>query len=237
MEMVLHRAHTRGAFENEWLSTSYSFSFADWHDPKRMGFGALRVINDDSLAPASGFGMHPHRDMEIITIVTSGTLTHKDDMGNTGTVPAGEFQVMSAGTGVVHSEYNDSPDTSLTLFQIWITSARSGIEPRYAQKPIGLRDPASPGIIPLVVPDGTPQGLPIYQDAYISRLVIDEDHPFTYTLRSPNNGLYIFVVEGALMAAGESLERRDALGVWDADAVDLTAHGSAIALLIEVPMA
>src|SRR5690606_12496739 len=137
--------------EHGWLSTRYSFSFANWYDPSRMGFGALRVINDDRIAPANGFGAHGHRDMEIVTIVTKGTVRNEDSMGSRGTVPAGDVQAMSAGTGVVHAERNDSPDEELTLFQIWIETARPGAVPRYAQKPFGLGS-HEPGLTLLVAP-------------------------------------------------------------------------------------
>lgn len=235
MEKTLHRAKDRGKGEHGWLSTRYSFSFADWHNPERMGFGKLRVLNDDTIAPASGFGMHPHRDMEIITIVTAGTLTHKDNMGNTGTIEAGDVQAMSAGTGIVHAEWNNSADAPLSLFQLWIEPNRKGVLPRYGQKPFPY-DPTTPGIMVLAAPDGNPEGLPIHQDAYISRLVLDGELPYVYKLRSTDSGLYVFVIETAVTVAGERLERRDALGVWGTSEVRLAAPGLATVLLIEVPM-
>ena len=134
MNTVLHRANERGKSELDWLSSRFSFSFAEWYNPERMGFGSLRVINDDTIAPSSGFNMHAHRDMEIITIVMEGAVTHKDSEGNKGVVMAGDVQVMSAGTGIVHSEYNDSADETLKLFQIWITPNRQGVPFQYAQK-------------------------------------------------------------------------------------------------------
>lgn len=235
MEKVLHRADKRGRGDHGWLSTRYSFSFADWYEPARMGFGALRVLNDDTIAPASGFPMHGHRDMEITTVVTSGTLTHRDSLGNTGVVHAGDVQVMSAGTGVVHSEYNASPAEPLTLFQIWIQTKKSGEAPRYDQKSFGIVR-AGDGIAPLVGPIDGESPLAIRQDAFISRAAIDADHPGEYRLHKEGNGVYIFVIEGTAEAAGERLSARDALGVSDTDAVTITAAAHADILLIEVPM-
>lgn len=236
MEKVLHRSDERGRGEHGWLSTRYSFSFADWYEPSRMGFGALRVINDDRIAPANGFGAHRHQDMEIVTIVTKGAVAHEDSMGNSGEVPAGDVQAMSAGTGVTHAERNDSALEELTLFQIWIASDRKGASPRYAQKPFGL-DSKEPGLTLLVGPDGTPGALPIYQDAYIHQGILDGGHPLTYALKDPTHGLYVFVIEGTVSVAGETLKDRDALGVADVDEVSLVSDGFARVLLIEVPLA
>lgn len=235
MQKIIHRADERGVGEYDWLKTRYSFSFAQWYDPARMGFGALRVINDDWIAPAHGFGAHPHRDMEIITIVTAGTVTHEDSMGNAGTVPAGDVQAMSAGTGVVHAERNDSPDEPLTLFQIWIATGTPGAAPRYAQKPFGLMD-MTPGLRLLVGPDGTPDALPIYQDAYVSMARIAADTPCTYTLHDEMHGIYVFVVDGSVQVADETLGARDALGISEVASVVLSATAPATALIIEVPL-
>lgn len=234
MKKVLHRADERGRGEHGWLSTRYSFSFADWYDPSRMGFGMLRVINDDRIAAGSGFGAHRHQDMEIITIVTKGAVTHEDSMGNRGEVPAGDVQVMSAGTGVTHAERNDSKDEELTLFQIWISSDRKGATPRYAQKAFGLGS-TEPGATVLVAPDDTGGALPIYQDAYLVQGIIDREHPLAYELKNPSHGLYVFVVDGTVKVAGEVLASRDALGIVDAEEVLLESDALARVLLIEVP--
>jgi redox-sensitive bicupin YhaK (pirin superfamily) len=200
-----------------------------------MGFGALRVINDDTIDPSNGFGMHPHRDMEIITIVTKGTVTHQDSMGNKGEIRAGQVQVMSAGTGVVHSEYNDSPTEALELFQIWIFPHTLSVEPRYAEEVFVA--PVSNILQPLVVPlgeDGAPLG--IQQDAYISRLVLEAGSEYRYGIHRPGNGLYVFVVDGAVGVAEEVLTMRDAVGVWDTELVTLNATERSELLLIEVPV-
>jgi hypothetical protein len=235
MEKILHRAGKRGERDYGWLATRYSFSFGDWYEPARMGFGALRVLNDDTIAPASGFPMHGHRDMEIVTIVTSGTLTHKDSLGNTGVVRTGDVQVMSAGSGIVHSEYNASPNEPLTLFQIWIQTVEEGSAPRYDQKSFdAIR--AEDGIVPLVGPAGEAYPLEIHQDAFISRIIVDLDHPCAYHMHREGNGVYIFIVEGAAEVTGERLHARDALGISEADAVNITAGAHTDILLIEVPL-
>lgn len=235
MKIVLHRAEDRGRGEHGWLSTRYSFSFADWYDPARMGFGALRVLNDDRIAPASGFGAHPHRDMEIVTIVTKGAVTHEDSMGNRGTVPAGDVQAMSAGTGVVHAERNDSPDEPLELFQLWIQTAQPGAAPRYAQKPFGLGS-TEPGFTLLAGPDGTPDALPLYQDAYVSYGVLAPGQGLTYPRRGAAHGVYVFVIEGTVRVAGETLDTRDAIGITDASELALASDALARVLIMEVPV-
>jgi redox-sensitive bicupin YhaK (pirin superfamily) len=235
MEKVLHHSEKRGRSDHGWLSTHYSFSFGDWYEPTRMGFGALRVLNDDTIAPASGFPMHGHRDMEIVTIVTNGTLTHKDSLGNTGVVRTGDVQVMSAGTGIVHSEYNASPDEPLTLFQIWIQTEEDGNVPRYDQKSfetVHVED----GIVSLVGPEGEKNPLFIRQDAFISRTVTDSSHPREYRLQREGNGVYVFIIEGAAEVAEEQLLTRDALGISNANTVSITTTSRADVLIIEIPM-
>ena len=235
MKKVIHRADERGRGEYGWLSTRYSFSFADWYEPTRMGFGALRVINDDRISPSHGFGAHRHQDMEVITLVTKGAVTHEDSMGNKGTVPAGDVQVMSAGTGVTHAERNDSPDEELTLFQIWIATNKRNAEPRYAQKPFGL-GASTPGLTLLVASTDGEGALPIHQDAYIYQGVINHEHTLTYTLKDATHGVYVFVIDGQVRVAGEVLSARDALGVTDAEDIHIESEGVARVLLIEVPL-
>lgn len=232
MQKTMHRDSERGGGEYDWLNTRYSFSFANWYNPERMGFGALRVINDDRIAPSSGFGAHSHQNMEIITIVTSGTVTHKDSIGNTGTVPAGDVQVMSAGSGVTHSEYNDSSDEELALFQIWIESKSKGIAPRYAQK--SFRDAGATAL--LVSPDGRDGSLSIHQNAFITRMHLSAGERTLYELRDSENGAYLFVTKGTVSAADEVLSARDALGVSETPSVPLSAEASAELIVIEVPV-
>lgn len=231
MKKTIHRADERGVGEHDWLSTRYSFSFANWYEPTRMGFGALRVLNDDKIKGRNGFGAHGHRDMEIITIVLSGTLTHQDSMGNTGTIQAGEVQVMSAGTGVVHAEFNDA-DEELTLFQLWIQSDQNGHEPRYAQRafPIDAKETL------LVAPLGHKDALGIHQDAYVTKMTLSEKESLIYDIKKAGNGAYVLVVEGQVTVVEEVLRKRDAIGIEDVKTVAFTADSETQLLLIEVPM-
>jgi redox-sensitive bicupin YhaK (pirin superfamily) len=231
MKTVIHKANMRGVGEYEWLSTRYSFSFADWFEPTRMGFGALRVINDDVIAPANGFGTHMHQDMEIITIVMKGAVTHTDSLGNMGRVSEGEVQVMSAGTGVAHSEYNDSSSEPLELFQLWIEPKEYGIASRYEQKHFNF-NAIGPGSVQLVGKDS----LHINQDAGISFAVADLHTPLLYEI-TEGNGLYAFVVDGEAVIAETHLNGRDAIGITEESSITITTPTKGRLLLIEVPMA
>jgi quercetin 2,3-dioxygenase len=233
MKTLLHTAASRGHADHGWLKSDFSFSFADWHDPERMGFGALRVLNDDFIAPRSGFELHAHRDMEIITIVTAGTVTHEDSMGNAEHIKAGEVQVMTAGTGVTHSEYNHGAEP-LILFQIWIVPRARGLRPRYAQWKFA--DPVASEPQLLVSPSGEGESLQINQDAFISRLVLTKGVTYEHQMRTINGGLYIFVVSGKAAVAGIALGHRDAAGVSETEHVSITATDDTHLLLIEVPM-
>jgi redox-sensitive bicupin YhaK (pirin superfamily) len=235
MKTLIHKSSDRGKGEHGWLSSRFSFSFADWYEPTRMGFGALRVLNDDTIQPASGFGMHPHKDMEIITIVMGGTVTHKDSMENTGTVPAGDVQVMSAGTGVTHSEYNESKTEPLKLFQLWIETQIPGVRPRYAQATFP-RETAPGELTLLVAPLENDEALGIYQGAYICCGSADATHPISYKVRGKGNGVYIFVIDGELTAGGETLGARDAVGISEIETIELASPSRASFLLIEVPL-
>lgn len=236
MEHVIHQAKDRGVAEHGWLHTRFSFSFAHWYDPERMGFGALRVINDDALDPESGFDLHPHDNMEIITIVTEGTITHGDSMGNKTQVPAGDVQVMSAGTGVVHSEHNFSSDQDLRLFQIWIIPKTRGIAPKYGQKSFGTEWTAD--ILQLLVsPDGREDSLAIHQDAFVYRGHLTSGKTTDYSLKNASrNGIYILVIEGGLDIHGHKLGKRDAIGLWDTDTIRIQADRDCTYLLFEVPL-
>lgn len=227
--LTLHRASERGGGEHGWLSTRHSFSFADWYEPTRMGFCTLRVLNDDVITVGHGFGTHGHANMEIITVVTQGVLAHADSLGSEGRLVPGEVQVMSAGTGVRHSEYNGG-DAELRLFQIWIMPDTENVTPRYDQRSFDIR----PGETLLVAPMGHPGALNMHQDAYISRISLKKER-HAYQLKKAGHGVYFFIIEGAVTIAGEELGRRDALGVEQADSVLLSAEGTADVLAIEVP--
>lgn len=235
METIIHRADSRGGGDYEWLSTRHSFSFAHWYNPLRMGYGALRVLNDDVVAPSSGFGMHAHSNMEIITIVMKGVVTHTDSMGNSFEVSAGDVQVMSAGTGVRHSEENASTSEPLEFFQIWIEPNVQSSAPRYAQKPFGLTDTTT-GLSSIVAPDESEGALAIQQDAYISLAVVDGQNPLTYTLRDESHGVYIFVIMGSVSIMDNELEARDAIGFSESGQINISTKDRSSLLIIEVPM-
>jgi redox-sensitive bicupin YhaK (pirin superfamily) len=235
MRKVLHQADERGASDLGWLKSRFSFSFADWYEPTRMGFGALRVINDDTIAPLGRFGMHPHADYEIITIPLTGSVTHEDSMGNRGEVGAGEVQAMSAGTGIVHSEFNASVAEPLELFQIWIAPNVRGAKPRYSQKRFDSAGRTGRWQM-LVAEDGVPDTLPTYQDARILRADLETGTSLAYEIAHEGNGAYVLVIDGEVDVAGEHLGRRDALGISETREFALTATAPASVLLFEVPM-
>lgn len=230
--LTIHKADARGNGEYGWLSTHYSFSFANWYDPTRMGFGALRVLNDDTIANNSGFGTHGHNNMEIITIVTEGKLAHKDSMGSVGLLSEGEVQVMSAGVGITHSEYNGG-EGDLKLFQIWIIPDQMNITPRYDQR---LFPKTEHGETLLVAPQGHQDALTINQNAYISSITLDAGHPFEYKVKKNGHGVYFFIVDGEATIAGITLGPRDAIGVEQAESISLQTGDKAEVLAIEVPM-
>lgn len=237
MKVVIHPAGERGAGEHGWLSTRYSFSFNTWYEPTRMGFGALRVLNDDRIAPGAGFPPHSHRDMEIITIVTKGAVAHADSTGSEGVTHAGEVQVMSAGSGVAHSEFNASDSEPLELFQLWIETKTPGIPPSYASKQFEQAD----GSILLVAPRSSleassGQALGIEQDAFITTVSQAKGSSFTYINRISTNGVYLFVIQGSVQVAEHVLSERDALGVSDTSSIEVQVLEDSQFLLIEVPM-
>lgn len=237
MKKILHPASTRGTADYGWLKANYSFSFANYFDPNRLQFGLLRVLNDDTIAPAMGFGKHPHQNMEIVTIPQSGGVRHKDSMGNEGVVSSGEIQVMSAGSGVEHSEVNASPNESLKLFQIWIFPETQNVTPRYDQKKIG--ELLTPNKISTVVkPKSEAQDheLWIHQQAYFNLGEFTENTNTTYSLKKAGHGIYLMVIEGQATVDNEILNTRDALGIWDTEEVSISVNKDTRLLLIEVPM-
>lgn len=233
---VLHKAGDRGHADHGWLQARHSFSFAGWYNPERMHFGALRVLNDDTIAAGQGFGTHPHDNMEIVTVVTEGALEHRDSMGNQGIIRAGEVQVMSAGTGVQHSEFNADKHQRTRLFQIWIFPRRRGAAPRYQQ--IALDPQQGTGRFQqLVSPDPDDAGAWIGQDAWLHLGKFTKAQTERYTLRRPGNGLYAMVVAGSATIAGNVLGERDAVGISGQQTVEMHigAEGAEL-LLIDVPM-
>ena len=238
MKTILFKSGDRGKGDYGWLQANYSFSFANYRDPERDHFGALRVLNDDFIKAGAGFGEHPHRDMEIISIPLKGGLKHKDSMSNSW-IPlmAGEVQVMSAGTGVVHAEKNASSDEVLNLFQIWVIPERRGFDPGYAQK-VFSKDDRQDKLQVLVTDykDPSEGALKIHQDALISRLDLSKDNAFEYQLKSDRHGVYMMIISGEVDSEGKTLESRDAMGIWDTDQFKVSARATAEILFIEVPM-
>ncbi len=233
---VFHAANKRGHANHGWLDAHHSFSFAGWYDPTRIHFGALRVLNDDIVAGGEGFGRHPHDNMEIITIVLDGTLEHKDSMGHTQQIVPNEVQVMSAGTGITHSEYNADKKKIVNLLQTWIFPKAKGFQPRYDQATFAPADRINK-LQPIASPiDNEDAGLKIHQDAWIYRTTLESGKSITHKLHSPNHGTYIFVIDGKVNVAGQELNKRDALGVSETDIIELSADNDSDVLIFEVPM-
>ncbi len=238
MKTVVHRADSRGFANHGWLQASHSFSFANYFDPQKVHFGALRVLNDDLIAPSMGFSTHPHNNMEIITIPLKGELKHKDSMFNEWqSVHPGEVQVMSAGTGVFHSEINGSNKEHLSLFQIWIMPERENVEPRYDQKVFESEERRNK-LQTLVSGYDLPfkDALKIHQNARLSRIDLDAGKSLNYETISVNHGIYIMVIHGKVEVDGQILNTRDAAGVIDAATIDINAQDDSELLFIEVPM-
>ena len=235
MKKVFHPASSRGAADHGWLQAKHSFSFANYYNSERVQFGALRVLNDDIIAPGMGFGTHPHDNMEIITIPLEGALEHKDSMDNIGVIETDEIQVMSAGSGVYHSEYNKNKDQSVSLLQIWVFPNKKNVTPRYDQKNIkDLKKVNS--FYPIVTPDQNGPGMWIHQDAWFHLGEFDKETRINYNINKKGNGVYAFLIEGSVQIDGESLEKRDALGIWDTEKFELLANQNSRVLLIEVPL-
>jgi quercetin 2,3-dioxygenase len=234
MKSILHKASDRGHADHGWLNAHHSFSFANWQDPSKVHFGMLRVLNDDIVAGGQGFGMHPHNDMEIITIILEGKLQHKDNMGNGSVISVGDVQVMSAGTGVMHSEFNPS-DEAANLFQLWIFPKEKNIKPRYDQKK--FEESERKNKVQMVASGLRKNGeLYIHQDAAISLADVSNGKKLTYEMQKKGNGVYIMVIEGAVRAGEETLSKRDAAGFWETDSVEIEAQEESRLLLVEVPM-
>ncbi len=235
MKTVLHKANTRGHANHGWLNSYHSFSFANYHDPDRMNFGVLRVLNDDVVTAGRGFGTHPHNNMEIISIPLEGDLQHMDNMGNSTVIKEGDLQVMSAGTGVSHSEYNKNKDEPVKFLQIWIFPNKKNVTPRYDQ--ISIRDMATKnGLYQIVSPNPTDQGVWIHQDAWFHMGNYEAGKIDTYTLKKEKNGVYIFLLEGEMEVNDQSLKKRDGFGIWETNAFTIKATKAAKVLVMEVPM-
>lgn len=216
------------------MHAKHSFSFGSWYNPERVNFGALRVLNDDIVAAGMGFGTHPHDNMEIITIPLSGSIAHKDSMGNASTIKTGEIQVMSAGTGIKHSEFNPINE-ELNLFQIWIFPNQKNVTPRYDQFEMDIAKMKN-NFLQLVSPNQNDQGTWIHQNAWIHITEMDENTQLNYTLKDPSNGVYFMLVNGEIKINDQELNQRDALGVWNTTTVPITTKTKSKIIAIEVPM-
>ena len=235
MKKTFHPSAARGEANHGWLHAKHSFSFAQFFNPERIQFGALRVLNDDVIAPGMGFGTHPHNNMEIITIPLKGALEHKDSMDNIGVVAVDEIQVMSAGTGVSHSEYNKNKDQPLNLLQLWVLPNQQNVVPRYDQKNIKSLKKTN-ALYRVISPNHDAAGMWIHQDAWFHLGDFNQKTTVPYSLHKQGNGVYAFMIEGRASIEGESLEKRDALGVWETEGFSITAEKNSRILLVEVPM-
>ena len=234
--MIFHKADTRGHEDHGWLNTYHSFSFARYHDPKRMQFGTLRVLNDDTIAAGTGFGRHPHDNMEIISIPLKGLLEHKDSMNNTQIIKTGDIQVMSAGTGIFHSEYNGDKNKEGKFLQIWVLPNKLDVQPRYDQITL---DPSKRinKLQQIVSPNPKDEGVWIYQDAWFYLGKIQNNHQVNYKIQRKGNGVFCFLLYGEMKINNNLLQKRDAIGLWDLDSIDLVSLSDDSEILImDVPM-
>jgi redox-sensitive bicupin YhaK (pirin superfamily) len=233
MKTVFHSSASRGHADHGWLNAKHSFSFASWYNPERIHFGMLRVLNDDIVAGGMGFGKHPHDNMEIITIPLAGSIQHEDSMGFSEVIRAGEVQVMSAGTGIYHSEYNPNPNEELNLFQIWIFPNQKQVTPRYAQRKYELQNGA---FTELVGPEHSGIATWIHQEAWLSMGEFDTNTTISYTLKNPNCGAYIMLIDGSIQIGQQILQQKDAVGISDTAQIEINIQQKAKILVIEVPM-
>ncbi|RJL51514.1 pirin family protein [Pectobacterium carotovorum] len=228
--IYLRQAQDRGHANHGWLDSWHTFSFADYYDPDFMGFSALRVINEDVIEGGQGFGTHPHKDMEILTYVLSGAVEHQDSMGNKEQVPAGEFQIMSAGTGIRHSEYNASKDEQLHLYQIWIIPEKTGLTPRYEQKRFDVQQ----GRQLVLSPDAREGSLKVFQDMTLWRWALKAQEQSVYQIQADRR-VWIQVVRGTVEINGQKAEASDAFAVWDETAIAVHASEDSEILLFDLP--
>ncbi|MDN5212724.1 pirin family protein [Fulvivirgaceae bacterium BMA12] len=235
MKTILHKADTRGHANHGWLDSHHSFSFGGYHNPERMNFGVLRVLNDDVVAQGMGFGKHRHDNMEIISIPLFGDLEHRDSVGNSTVIKEGDVQVMSAGTGIYHSEYNKNQDKEVRFLQIWLFPNQKNVQPRYDQISIENLKKRNQ-FYQVLSPNPDDDGVWVYQDAWFHLGDFDKGVETSYHLKRKGNGVYVFVLEGEATVNGEALQRRDGLGIWDTEQLSITTSGNTKILLMEVPM-
>jgi len=237
MKTIIHKSDTRGFANHGWLKSHHTFSFASYQNTERMNFGMLRVLNDDVVQPKMGFGTHPHQNMEIISIPLKGALSHKDSMGNKRAIDVGEVQVMTAGTGLTHSEFNDSKTDEVNFLQLWILPEELNVQPNYEQRRFPLEAQKNQ-LQTVVAPKDKLEGnaLPINQQAYIYRTNLDAENSIDLKVKFAQNGFYIFVVDGEIEVDSNTLEKRDAIGVFETDHIEIKANQNSELIIIEVPM-
>ncbi|MFZ6011790.1 MAG: pirin family protein [Bacteroidota bacterium] len=235
MKTILHKANTRGHANHGWLDSHHTFSFANYYDPSRINFGALRVLNDDIVSGGNGFGKHPHDNMEIVSIPLSGALEHRDNTGRHEVIKTNDVQIMSAGSGIAHSEYNASKSDPVNFLQIWVFPKLHDVAPRYDQKTF---DPAARQnqLQVVVAPEKHNHAVFINQDAWFSLGSLKKGFSIDYAVKRSSNGVYVFVIDGDVTIDGQALNKRDGYGMWEADKLTVTADSDAEILLIDVPM-
>ncbi len=232
---ILHKADSRGHADHGWLNAYHSFSFGSWYNPDRVQFGTLRVLNDDTIAAGMGFGEHGHDNMEIITIPLEGDLAHKDSMGNAETIKTGDVQVMSAGTGIRHSEFNPNADQQTKLFQIWLFPRTKNVEPRYQQITLDAVEQKN-NFAQILSPNADDAGVWIHQDAWFYLSDFDKDFSKNIALKKEGNGFYIINIDGEIEVSGTTLEKRDAIGIWETNEIEIKATTDSKFLIMEIPM-
>lgn len=232
---ILHKSESRGDANHGWLHSKHTFSFANYYNPERMHFGVLRVLNDDTVAAGMGFGTHPHDNMEIISIPLEGDLEHKDSMGNTTVIKNGDIQVMSAGTGIQHSEYNKNKDKDVKFLQIWVFPNKKNVTPRYDQITLKLEDRHNK-LQQILSPNADDAGVWIHQNAWFHLGKFDKGISTEYTIKGKGNGVYIFNLTGTLEVNEQQIETRDGFGIWDTDKINIKATTDSEFLIMEVPM-
>ncbi len=233
--IIFHKANSRGFADHGWLKSFHTFSFANYYNPERMHFGALRVLNDDIVAEGMGFGTHPHDNMEIISIPLEGDLEHKDSMGNIAVIKHGEIQVMSAGSGITHSEYNRNQDKPAKFLQIWVFPNKKNVTPRYDQIKIDI-EARKNNFDQILSPNSNDSGVWIHQDAWFHLSNFEKGFKKTYNFKKEGNGLYVFLLNGQLNIANQNMDSRDGLGLWNMKSIEIEATENAEFLLMEVPL-
>lgn len=236
LDTIIHQSNSRGKANHGWLNSFHTFSFANYHHPERMHFGVLRVLNDDTVAAGMGFGKHPHDNMEIVSIPLEGELLHQDTMGNSTIIKKGDIQVMSAGTGIFHSEHNNSKSNVVKFLQIWIYPNKKNVEPRYDQ--FNYEEIIKPNqLLQILSPNANEQGVWIHQNAWFHLGKLEPKQILNYTLKDPQNGVYCFIISGSGKVNSTLLEERDGMGIWDIHsfAIESLSENLEI-LLMEVPL-